>query len=120
MFPAPPQPKQIWVTAIVLGHLFGIAFLVYSVERVNGSISRLARRAGLWKRGGRGVPDAQAGPCGDASPGSAKALAAASHPGGDPDLDDDDGAHIVRPPRWVRGCACKVRYAPAKLGRRGH
>lgn len=98
--PPSPRPSQIWVTTIVLGHLLGIAFLLYSVERVTGVFSRLAHKAGLAKAGAYGG-EAEAGPL------SAVAGATAID-GAFVDGDGEDAAS-VRAPRWVRGCACKVR-----------
>ena len=107
--PPPPSP-QIWVTAICLGHLLGIAFLLYSVERVTGVFSRLARKAGLIKAG-------EAEDDGDFLPSSAvagaKAIDGAFVDGGDEDT------MVVRAPRWVRGCACKVRGCVGRWVGRG-
>jgi hypothetical protein len=92
----PLYPLQIWVTTIVLGHLLGIAFLLYSVERVTGVFSRLARKAGLTKAG-----EADAVDGGLFSVAGAKAIDGAF-------VEADEDAAAVRAPRWVRGCACKV------------
>jgi len=95
-----PSPPQIWVTTIVLGHLLGITFLLYSVERVTGVFSRLARKAGLAKGGADADADR------DEFAAGSKAIDGAFGGGG---AAGDEDIASVRAPRWVRGCACKVR-----------
>lgn len=97
----------IWVPAVVLGHLIGIVFLLYSLEKTNGSVSR------LWKRITRKSS-------GDAANKGATALTGGGGDGGGsvnaPPVKlmrgmsaDNEPLHYERAPRWVRGCSCKVK-----------
>ena len=90
----------IWVPAVVLGHLIGICFLLYSLEKTNGSVSRLWKRMTIRSSGngadGAGAGAAAAG--GGAAP--IKLMRGMSA--------DNEPLHYERAPRWVRGCSCKV------------
>lgn len=104
----------IWVPAVVLGHLIGLCFLLYSLEKTNGSVSR------LWKRITR-----KAGAGGDAA--SKGALATGADAGGTNNAPpvklmrgmsaDNEPLHYERAPRWVRGCSCKVGLLLLKSAR---
>ena len=89
----------IWIPAVVLGHLIGICFLLYSLEKTNGSVSRLWKR--MTVRGsGKGVDGAGVGAtAGSAAP--VKLMRGMSA--------DNEPLHYERAPRWVRGCSCKVK-----------
>ena len=91
----------IWVPAVVLGHLIGICFLLYSLEKTNGSVSRLWKRmtirSGSGGKKGGGVDGASVG-AGSAAP--VKLMRGMSA--------DNEPMHYERAPRWVRGCTCKV------------
>ncbi len=92
----------IWIPAVVLGHLIGICFLLYSLEKTNGSVSRLWKRMTIRSKskGGDG--------------GGANVGAAAEGAGGAPVKlmrgmsADNEPLHYERAPRWIRGCTCKV------------
>lgn len=93
----------IWVPAVVLGHLIGICFLLYSLEKTNGSVSRLWKR--MTVRGaGKGVGGG-AGGVGAAAGGATPVKLMRGMSAGNEPL------HYERAPRWVRGCSCKVKRA---------
>jgi len=97
----------IWVPAVVLGHLIGICFLLYSLEKTNGSVSRLWKRmairgGGAGKGAGAGAGASSGGAAGGGSnAGPIKLMRGMSA--------DNEPLHYERAPRWVRGCACKVK-----------
>lgn len=91
----------IWVPAVVLGHLIGLCFLLYSLEKTNGSVSRLWKRMTI--RGGKGKGVADGASVGAATAGNAppvKLMRGMSA--------DNEPLHYELAPRWVRGCSCKV------------
>lgn len=92
----------IWVPAVVLGHLIGVCFLLYSLEKTNGSVSRLWKRL-TTRSGGKGVADGTS-------------VGATTSGGNAPPVKlmrgmsaDNEPLHYERVPRWVRGCSCKVK-----------
>ena len=84
---------QVWVSALVVGHVIGALFLLYSLEKTMGIVSKSFNRA----TGRRSPASCVASPAKEAGASLARVVSA-----------DDQGAY-ERAPRWARGCACKVR-----------
>ena len=91
----------IWIPAVVLGHLIGICFLLYSLEKTNGSVSRLWKRMTIRGKGKGADGGASVGAAAGGAGAPVKLMRGMSA--------DNEPLHYERAPRWVRGCSCKVK-----------
>jgi len=98
----------IWIPAVVLGHLIGICFLLYSLEKTNGSVSRLWKRMTIRSKG-KGADDGASVGAAAGSAAPIKLMRGMSA--------DNEPLHYERAPRWVRGCTCKVNRVEQERGR---
>ena len=98
----------IWIPAVVLGHLIGICFLLYSLEKTNRSVSRLWKRMTIRSKG-KGADDGASVGAAAGSAAPIKLMRGMSA--------DNEPLHSERAPRWVRGCTCKVNRVEQERGR---
>jgi hypothetical protein len=112
--------QWLWITSLVLSHLLGAFLLLYAIEKVNGGVSRTARRLlrrpmpaatpRTPKSAGGGGPFAETRPSGAALAASRRAASSSMLYADDSVAGDPDKLlSATLAPAWVRGCACEVR-----------
>ena len=128
---------SLWIPSFVLGHILGLVFLLYALEKINGSLTRLgkllARIASSSRTKDAPTPSEASTPAAAGAGGKGAALAkerAASikqtslyaddglngaADGGALEGDSDGGANPAATtprrtllPRWNRACKCEV------------
>ena len=69
---------SLWIPSFVLGHILGLAFLLYALEKINGSLTRLGKLVSRLAASSRGRTKDAPSPSSEASAAAAAASAPAT------------------------------------------